>query len=147
MASRLNLSDSVFLDTAYAIALASATDEFHLPALALAEELEVRGIHLITTWAILLEIGDALAKVQYRHAAVHLLSSVRADPSVEIIPLSDHLCDQALKLYSERPDKEWGLTDCLSFVVMQTHSITDALTTDEHFQQAGFRVLLREVSS
>ncbi len=140
MARRLILSDSVFLDTAYAIALASATDELHLEALPLAEELEASGTRLLTTWAVPLEIGNALSKVQYRHAAVQLLSSLRTDPSVEIIPLSDQLFEQALKLYSERPDKEWGLTDCVSFVVMQARSITDALTTDEPFQQAGFRV-------
>ncbi len=146
MARRLILSDSVFLDTAYAIALASATDELHLQALALAEELEASGTRLLTTWALLLEIGNALSKVQYRHAAVQLLSSLRTDPSVEIIALSDQLFEQALKLYSERPDKEWGLTDCASFVVMRARSITDALTTDEHFQQAGFRALLHEAT-
>jgi len=41
-------------------------------------------------------------------------------------------------------DKEWGLTDCISFIVMGDHGLTDASTTDEHFEQAGFRALLRE---
>ena len=40
--------------------------------------------------------------------------------------------------------KEWGLTDCISFIVMEDNGLTEALTTDEHFQQAGFRALLRE---
>jgi predicted nucleic acid-binding protein len=75
MARRLILSDSVFLDTSYAIALASTTDEFHLEALALAEEVEANGIRLLTTWGVLLEIGNALSKLQYRHAAMHILSS------------------------------------------------------------------------
>jgi predicted nucleic acid-binding protein len=146
MTTRLIASDSVFLDTAYAIALASATDEFHVRALALAEELEASGTRLITTWAVLLEIGNALSKMQHRHAASQLLSSLRTDPSVEIVPLSDQLFEGAFKLYSERPDKEWGLTDCVSFVVMQGRGITDALTPDEHLQQAGFRALLREAT-
>lgn len=144
MARKLIESDSVFLDTAYAIALASATDEFHLQARSLANELEASGTRLLTTWAVLLEIGNALSKVQYRTAAAQLLSSLRADPSVEIISPSDQLFEEALKLFSERPDKEWGLTDCISFVVMQARSTTDALTPDEHFRQAGFRALLRE---
>ena len=144
MTRRLILSDSVFLDTAYAIALASATDEFHLQALALAEELEASGTRLLTTWAVLLEIGNALAKVPHRHAAIQLLSSLRADPNVEILPFSDQSFEQALKLYSARLDKDWSLTDCISFVAMQARNIPCALTTDEHFQQAGFRVLLRE---
>jgi predicted nucleic acid-binding protein len=147
MAKRLIPSDSVFLDTAYAIALASTTDEFHPQALVLAEELEARGTRLVTTWAVLLEIGNALARVHYRHAAIKLLSSLRTDPSVEIVALSDQIFDQALDLYSGRADKEWGLTDCVSFVVMQARSIRDVLTTDEHFQQAGFRALLREATA
>ena len=114
--------------------------------MALAEELEASRTKLFTTWAVLLEIGNALSKMQYRHAAIQLLSSLQSDPSVQIIPLSDQLLEQALQFYSERPDKEWGLTDCVSFMVMQTRSITDALTTDEHFQQAGFRALLREAT-
>lgn len=114
--------------------------------MALAEELEGKDIRLLTTWPVLLEIGDALSKVQHRHAAIQLLSSLQTDPSVEIVPLSDRLFQQALKLYSERPDKEWGLTDCVSFVVMQARGVRDALTTDEHFQQAGFRALLRETA-
>lgn len=94
MARRLISSDRVFLDTAYAVALASATDEFHPQASGLAAELESSSIGLLT--------------------------------------------------YREPPDKEWGLTDRVSFVVMQAREIADALTTDEHFQQAGFRALLRE---
>ena len=144
MAGSLILADSVFVDTAYAIALASPADEFHPPALALAEQLEAHGTRLLTTPAVLLEIGNALSKLLYRQAAIQLLSSLRSDPSVEIAPLSDQLFEQALQLYAERLDKEWGLTDCVSFVVMQARGITDALTTDEHFQQAGFRALLRE---
>lgn len=61
MTRRLALSDSVFLDAAYAIALASATDKFHVAALVLAEELEGKDIPLLTTWPVLLEIGDALS--------------------------------------------------------------------------------------
>lgn len=141
MARRPIPSDSVFLDTAYAIALTSASDEFHLRAVALAEELEASATRLITTWAVLLEIGNALSRVQYRHAAIQLLTSLCTDPSVEILPLSDRLLEQALQLYSARQDKEWSLTDCISFVVMQERDMPYALTTDEHFQQAGFRAL------
>jgi len=101
---------------------------------------------LVTTRTVLVEIGNALSKPRYRPAAVRLLYALEADPTVEIIPLSEQLYVQAFQLYRERPDKEWGLTDCISFVVMQEHGMTDALTTDEHFQQAGFRVLLREDS-
>jgi len=110
----------------------------------LADELEASGTRLVTTWAVLLEIGNALCQVQFRDAALQLLSSLQSDASVEIVPLAGALLEQAVKLYSERPDKEWGLTDCVSFVVMEARGIRDALTADEHFQQAGFRALMRE---
>ncbi len=144
MAKTLILSGSVFLDTSYAIALASTTDELHHQALALADELEASSTRFVTTWAVLLEIGNALSKVQYRPAAVQLLFSLQSDANVEIVPLADPLLEEAMKLYSERPDKEWGLTDCVSFVIMEGRGIRDALTADVHFQQAGFRALLRE---
>lgn len=143
MATNLIRDGSVFLDTAYAIALASTTDEFHNHALALADELEARGTRLVTTWAVLLEIGNALSKLQFRQAALSLLSSLQSDANVEILPLTGSLLEQALKLYADRPDKEWGLTDCISFVVMEAQGIRDALTADEHFLQVGFRALLQ----
>lgn len=134
----------VFLDTAYAIALSSANDLFHQRAVFLANELEAAGTRLVTTHAVLLEIGNALSKQRYRRAAIQLLDALETDPKVEIIPLSAELYTRALQMYRERPDKEWGLTDCVSFIVMEDRVMSEVLTTDEHFQQAGFRVLLRE---
>jgi uncharacterized protein len=137
----------VFLDTAYAIALSSPNDQFHARAVELADQLEILGTRVVTTRAVLLEIGNALSKQRYRQAAVRLLDSLEADPQVDIVPVSEPLYARALQLYRERPDKDWGLTDCISFLVMQDRSLTEALTTDEHFQQAGFRALLRESPS
>ena len=134
----------LFLDAAYAIALSSPKDQFHDRAIHLANQLEATQTTLVTTRAVLLEIGNALSKIQYRDAAVKLLIALEADPNVKIIPLSEEVYLRALKLYRERQDKEWGLVDCVSFVVMQERNIQDALTTDVHFRQAGFRVLLRE---
>jgi predicted nucleic acid-binding protein len=99
---------------------------------------------LVTTRAVLLEIGNALARQRYRSAAVSLLQALDADPSVEVLPLTEDLYARALQLYCSRPDKEWGLIDCASFVVMSERAMTKALTADEHFQQCGFRALLRE---
>jgi predicted nucleic acid-binding protein len=92
---------------------------------------------------VVLEIGNALAKLRYRRVAVELLSALENDPQVEIVPLSEEWYGQAIQLYQARPDKEWGLTDCISFIVMQERGLTQALTPDEHFQQAGFQALLR----
>ena len=137
----------VFLDTAYAIALSSPADRFHPRAVALAEQMEALGTRLVTTRAVLLEIGNALAKPRFREAAAQLLAALEADSNVDIVPLSESLYARAVQLYRERPDKEWGITDCVSFLVMQDRGLTEALATDEHFQQAGFRSLLREERS
>ena len=64
------------------------------------------------------------------------------DPTVTIIPASHDLFREGLFLYSRRRDKDWPLTDCISFVVMEDEEIHDALTGDHHFEQAGFRILL-----
>jgi predicted nucleic acid-binding protein len=140
------MKTKVFLDAAYAIALSVPKDSYHERAVLLADELEASKTRLVTTRAVMLEIGNALSKQRYRHAAVELLRSLEADPNVIIIPLSEDLYAQAFRLYRERPDKDWGLTDCISFIAMQGRRITEALTTDEHFQQAGFRALLLEDS-
>jgi len=134
--------NEVFLDAVYAIALSSPTDQHHQRAKALAEQFTTDGTRLITTQAVALEIGNALAKQRYRAAAIELLESLEEDPKVEMIQISEDLYKRAFQLYRERLDKEWGLTDCISFIVMQDHGLVKALTTDEHFRQAGFQALL-----
>lgn len=134
----------IFLDTSYAIALSSPGDQHHRRAAELAEQLEREGRRLITTRAVALEIGNALAKPRHREAAVALLGLLDRDPAIEVVPFSEALYRSAVELFAERRDKEWGLTDCMSFVVMRERGLTDALTTDRHFGQAGFRALLRE---
>ena len=135
--------NEVFLDTAYAIALSVEADAHHARAIELAEQLELQQTKLVTTRAVLLEIGNAMARQRYRRAAVQLLDAIQHDPQVECVPLNDDLYQQAFELFRNRTDKEWGMIDCASFVVMQQRGLTDALTTDEHFEQAGFRALLR----
>lgn len=138
------MGTEAFLDTAFAIALSSSGDDLHRVALALADELERSPTRMVTTRAVLMEIGNALSKQRYRPAAVELLLSLENDPKVEIVPVSGDLYAQAFKLFSERTDKEWGLVDCVSFVVMRERGITDALTSDDHFRQAGFNALMRK---
>jgi predicted nucleic acid-binding protein len=134
----------VFLDSAYAIALAALNDQYHERAITLADKLEADAVRLITTRAVVLEIGNALSSARHRQAAISMLTGMEQDQNVEIIPLSEELYERAFQLYRNRPDKGWGLTDCVSFVVMQERGLTEALTSDAHFEQAGFRALLRQ---
>lgn len=136
----------VYLDAAYAIALSAVSDQHHESAIRIAERLEAEGTHLVTTRAVILEIGNALSRQRYRQSAVELLSALEEDPGVEIVEITGELYANAFRLYQDRNDKDWGLTDCISFVVMEGRGITEALTTDEHFQQAGYRALLRETT-
>jgi predicted nucleic acid-binding protein len=136
--------NEVFLDAAYAIALSSPKDQYHDAAMVIAEKLEADRTQIVTTRAVMLEIGNALSKEQYREAAVALLDSLEEDPNVEIIDLDEILYKQGYNLFRKRTDKNWGMTDCISFIVMKNRDIYDALTTNEHFSQAGFNVLLGE---
>jgi predicted nucleic acid-binding protein len=111
---------------------------------ALAERLKQAGTRLLTTRAVVLETGNALARLRHREAAIRLLEAIDDDPQVEIVLLSDDLYRRAFDLYRSRPDKEWGLTDCVSFTVMRDRGLVEALTADEHYRQAGLRALLIE---
>lgn len=141
---RATMSNEVFLDTAYLIALASVDDELHQKASTLKQQIKRTRSRLVTTRAVLLEVGNALARLRFRPEAVRLLKAFETDPNTYVAPLSEDLYARALALYSSRTDKEWGLVDCISFVVMQERGIYEALTSDEHFRQAGFRALLRD---
>ncbi len=133
----------VFLDAAYTIALSAANDQYHDRARDLRARMKIEGTRLVTTQAVVLEVGNALSKRRYRDAAIRLVASLFTDRKVEVLPLEVELFARAFGLYSDRADKEWGLTDCVSFVVMADRGIREALTADEHFQQAGFLALLR----
>jgi hypothetical protein len=136
-------SDALFLDSAYAIALAALDDEFHAKAADLAAGLRSHNQQMLTTEAVVFEIGDALSKPKYRRTAAELITSIFTDPQINVVPATSALVRRAFELFQQRPDNGWGITDCLSFIVMKDYGIQQALTTDEHFEQAGFSALLR----
>lgn len=137
------LPPRVFLDTSYVIALLVPQDQHHATATALSRQMIEARIQLVTTRAVLTEIGNALSRQRYRVVCLQTLRTLETDGAVEIVPLSDDLFRRGLDLFEARPDREWGLADCMSFVVMEDLGLTDALTADRHFEQAGYRALLR----
>lgn len=138
------MNDKVFLDTAFVLALASPADQYHEKAKELSRQIKKKSVALLTTRAILIEIGDAMAGQRRRKAGTIMLESLENDENLEIFPNSEEFYSNAFDLFVSRPDKEWGMTDCISFIVMKEFEISEALTTDIHFKQAGFTALMRE---
>jgi hypothetical protein len=136
------MANEVFIDTSYAIALSVDSDRHHRFALEWVRRFDQSNVSFMTTPAVLLEIGDSLARGRHRRTAEKVIAELEADPNVEVVPLDDLLFARAFHLYQDRSDKEWGLTDCLSFVVMADRGLTAALAADRHFEQAGFTALL-----
>lgn len=139
----MNLPTEVFVDTSFLIALTNSRDEDHQYALTLYQRLESQGTRKITSEYVLMELGDGLSRFRVRHLAQQVIESVQEDDTFEVIPASTDLFIQALQLFQSRPDKEWGMTDCSSFIIMQQMDLYAALTADHHFEQAGFLSLLR----
>lgn len=131
-----------FLDTFFVQALLNRRDRYHAQAIAFAPRLRAASEVWITE-AVLVEIGNALSAIDRAGAAAFIRSCYHT-PNMRIVTVDTALIDRALRLYENRADKTWGLTDCISFVVMQDAALTDAATADDHFRQAGFRALLSE---
>ena len=135
-------ANKVFLDATYLIALAMPRDQHNAAACVLMEDVLNRRVRMLTTRAVLLEAASYLAHPRTRSTVVEALEGCERDPLIEIVPLSEELFAKAFALFRQRTDKSWGLTDCSSFVVMRERGISEALTADEHFEQAGFVALL-----
>jgi len=131
----------VFADAVYWIALVVKQDAYHERARAWTPRITGS---ITTTTLVLLETANALARPAWRASAVALIEHLRQRADVHISPPEPALWERGWDLYRNRPDKAWSLTDCVSFLVMQETGLTDALTTDEHFRQAGFRAVLLE---
>ena len=131
---------SAFADTFYFLALLDSTEIRHAKAVEAARDTELR---LVTTEWVLAEFGDAYCHPGDRADFVSLYHSLANHTRVKIIPADTRLFQRGVDLFEQRGDKEWSLTDCLSFVSMRDEGITEALTGDKHFEQAGFTALLK----
>jgi predicted nucleic acid-binding protein len=129
---------AAFADTYYWLALLNPDDPWHDKVLAF-ETPET----LVMTEAIVLEVMDALSNPKTRPLAQRFWQAVTANPAVTVVPVDSALLHRGAAHYLARSDKGWSLTDCISFLAMEDRGITDALTGDRHFEQAGFKALLR----
>jgi predicted nucleic acid-binding protein len=131
---------TVLADTSFYVAILSPADALHESAIAWSQQ---ASLTVVVTEFVLLELGNFLAQGRARAQLTGLVKFLRNDPRTVVVPLATALFDTGLSLFARRPDKEWSFTDCISFVVMKAHGLTEALTADHHFEQAGFKPLLR----
>lgn len=129
------------MDTSFVVALVNEKDQHHARAAELSEIFD--GRPLIITDAVLLEVGNALAR-NFKEQAAEVIADFLSSDEVEVVNVNPDLFRGAPKLYRSHKDKAWGLTDCTSFIVMRERGVVDALTYDNDFRQAGFKPLLRD---
>lgn len=129
---------TVFADAFYFIARLNRFDQHHTRVVEFSYSLKAR---LVTTELILVEVADALASSRCRSQVQAFTEKVEA-VGIFIVPTTSERLREALRFYHRHADKSWTLTDCFSFLVMQEYGMTDALTGDRHFIQAGFNALL-----
>ncbi len=132
----------ILIDTVFVLALVNDRDQYHEKALSLAKQFNNQP--LLVTDAVLLEIGNALAR-EYKQESIKVIEQFFDSKETEIIHLTPKLFNKAFELYKKYTDKSWGLVDCISFIVMWEFNITQALTFDQHFVQAGFQALMRDL--
>jgi predicted nucleic acid-binding protein len=131
----------IFADTGYFVALIDRQDQLHARAIEWSRRIDEP---LVTTSAVLLETFNNLAGTFLRSQPHRLVEAAESRANPEIVLVEEELWKEGLALHYARSDKQWSLTDCISFALMTRRHITRALAYDRHFEQAGFRALLRE---
>ena len=132
----------VFADTVFWIALVRPNDQWR--AVALKAKKDLGSVRLVTTDEVLTEFLAALSGggERLRELAVKMVRTIQGDPNTTVVPQSRDSFLEVTKLYEQLPDKAYSLTDCISMNTMRAKGITDILTTDHHFRQEGFVILM-----
>lgn len=135
--------NAVFADTSYWIALLYPPDHLHAKVIAMSREIST--MRLVTSELVLTELLNTFSNGSpgMRSIAVQAVEDAREGNAVIVLPQTSEQFSRALQHYKRSADKNWSLTDCASFQIMETERISAALTHDHHFVQAGFEALLR----
>ena len=131
----------LFADTSFFVAYLNPRDVNHAVA---TESMTTSDDRIVTTQWVLAELGNFLAEGPNRRLFGPLVRALSAEDRFEILTADEESFVRGFELFVRRPDKEWSFTDCASFIVMKDREITDALTADHHFEQAGFTLLLKK---
>jgi uncharacterized protein len=134
---------TVFADTGYWVALVNPHDDLHQKALDTSRSMGPA--FTVTSESVLTELLNDFGQrgPQLRRAAVELVDQLRKNPNCEVVPWTASLFNAGFLVYKQRADKDWSLTDCTSFVIMHEGHIAESLAHDQHFEQAGYKALLR----
>lgn len=97
---------------------------------------------MVTTEYVVVELGNCLCNASDRPVFLRMAAMIQQDEKTQLIPATSRLLQAGLTMFGNRLDKGWSLTDCISFSVTESYGISDVLTCDHHFEQAGFRVML-----
>ncbi len=130
----------VFADTSFFVAAIGPRDAHHDRAVEFMRRYDGQ---VLTTDFVIVEFGNYLFRIKDRPFFEPVLQNIRANAQYEIVEATRELLERGIERFLARPDKEWSLTDCISFVVMEEHGVMEALTSDGDFEQAGFTALLR----
>lgn len=140
------MTEVVFWDTSAFIALGNRSDDLHAAAVRVSRQLALEQAFILTTDAVLTEVANAFSRQQWRPIARDLIEALQASvvqQQAELVHVDATLWNHGWKLFLGRSDKDWGLTDCISMVVMLQHDLHRVFTHDHHFAQAGFTCLMR----
>ncbi|MBF0234316.1 MAG: type II toxin-antitoxin system VapC family toxin [Desulfamplus sp.] len=134
---------TVFVDTSALIAIGNKRDAFHIKAVNVKNYLHQNNIHFVTTSGILLEFGNAFSPVNLRYTYVKMIEAITYSKKWNSVYIDNQIFNSAFELYKQMQDKSWGIVDCTSFIVARNMGIDEIFTTDHHFEQAGFQILLK----
>jgi len=131
---------TVFLDTYGLIAWINTRDAAHPRVKSYLDSYSGK---IVTTEWVLLEFADAFSLSKAKPFALEAIKRIHRLPMFQVVGFEPTIYQAGFDLYESRLDKDWSLTDCVSFVVMTQHSLLEALTADHHFEQAGFRAVFK----
>lgn len=137
------MRENIFVDTVAWLALANKRDKWHSKAKEIRQELINKNCIFWVSEYIIVEIANAFSKIDSRQSGVNLVESILKSSEMKLVWINQDLFDESWNLYKDRVDKEWSLTDCTSIAIMSGNRIGTAFTNDHHFEQAGFKILLK----
>ena len=135
----------IFADTAGWGHLLDTAQSYHTQATTIYRNSRQQGRRLVTTNYVIAELAALLHSPPRipKPMIVSLITNLKTSIWIDVLHVNSEMDEQAWQLFSQRLDKNWSLVDCSSFIVMRQYGIQEALTTDHHFEQAGFICLLK----